>query len=182
MRPLNVPARLGLFGGGLAVLFVAAFAVAGATVPDGAAAAWSGSSGSHQSGSPDAGSHDAGGAPTSAARTDTSDGYTATLRGDLSTNGQSTLTATVTKDGEPVTDLEPHLGGSGHLVALREGDLASLRVHPEGGEPAPGAVSGPDVTFRTEPPAPGRYLLYLDFKIDGDVHTARFVVDATRSS
>jgi hypothetical protein len=114
---------------------------------------------------------------TAVAASDTVDGYTATLTGDLSANGDSTLTATVTKDGEPVTTLEPYLGAYGHLVALRDGDLAYLHVHPEGAEPAPGSTSGPDVEFMTEAPTPGRYLLYLDFKVDGEVRTARFVLD-----
>lgn len=116
---------------------------------------------------------------TAVSASDTTDGYTATLAGDLSANGDSVLTATVTRDGAPVTDLEPYLGAYGHLVALREGDLAYLHVHPEGDEPAPGSVSGPDITFMTQAPTPGRYLLYLDFKVDGEVHTAHFVVDTT---
>lgn len=116
---------------------------------------------------------------TSASATDTTGGYTATITGDLSASGDSTLVATITKDGEPVTTLEPYLAAYGHLVALRDGDLAYLHVHPEGDEPAPGSVSGPDITFMTEAPTPGRYLLYLDFKVDGEVHTARFVLDAT---
>jgi hypothetical protein len=115
---------------------------------------------------------------TKVAASDTVDGYTATLTGDLSANGSSMLTATVTKDGEPVTTLEPYLGAYGHLVALRDGDLAYLHVHPEGDEPAPGSTSGPDVEFMTEAPTPGRYLLYLDFKVDGEVRTAEFVLDA----
>lgn len=115
--------------------------------------------------------------PTEVSASDTTGGYTATLAGELSATGESTLTATVTKDGEPVTDLEPYLGAYGHLVALRAGDLAYLHVHPEGDEPEPGSVSGPDVAFLTQAPTPGRYLLYLDFKVDGDVHTARFVLD-----
>jgi hypothetical protein len=114
---------------------------------------------------------------TAVSASDTVDGYTATLTGDLSANGSSMLTATVTKDGEPVTTLEPYLGAYGHLVALRDGDLAYLHVHPEGDEPAPGSTSGPDVEFMTEAPTPGRYLLYLDFKVDGEVRTAQFVLD-----
>ncbi|MGI5191323.1 heavy-metal-associated domain-containing protein [Promicromonospora sp. CA-289599] len=114
---------------------------------------------------------------TKVAASDTLDGYTATLTGDLSANGSSMLTATVTKDGEPVTTLEPYLGAYGHLVALRDGDLAYLHVHPEGDEPAPGSTSGPDIEFMTEAPTPGRYLLYLDFKVDGEVRTAEFVLD-----
>ena len=116
---------------------------------------------------------------TSASTTGTTDGYTATLTGDLSATSDSVLTATITKDGEPVTGLEPYLGAYGHLVALREGDLAYLHVHPEGDEPAPGSVSGPDIEFMTEAPTPGRYLLYLDFRVDGVVRTAQLVLDTT---
>ncbi|WP_423464749.1 heavy-metal-associated domain-containing protein [Promicromonospora sp. MS192] len=116
---------------------------------------------------------------TRVSASDTVDGYTATLTGDLGTEGDSVLTARITQDGEPVTGLEPYLGAYGHLVALRAGDLAYLHVHPEGAEPAPGSVSGPDVTFVTSAPTPGRYLLYLDFKVDGVVRTAHLVLDTT---
>ena len=90
------------------------------------------------------------------------------------------LTVTVTKDGKPVTTLQPYLGAFGHLVALRDGDLAYLHVHPEGDEPKPGQNGGPQVKFATDVPTAGRYLLYLDFQVDGQVHTAEFVVDAAR--
>ena len=40
------------------------------------------------------------------------------------------LRFTITHDGRPV-QTEPYLGAGGHLVALREGDLAFLHVHPE---------------------------------------------------
>jgi hypothetical protein len=76
-----------------------------------------------------------------------------------------------------VTDLQPYLGAYGHLVALREGDLAYLHVHPDG-HPGDGTTApGPDVVFGAEVPSPGRYLLFLDFRHDGEVHTAPFVVD-----
>ncbi|WP_231556409.1 hypothetical protein [Cryobacterium sp. MLB-32] len=116
-------------------------------------------------------------APISAV--DTVDGYNVELTGTLSSSEQALLTFSVSREGEPVTALQPYLGSYGHLVALREGDLAYLHVHPEGEEPRPGAVSGPDVTFMTEAPTPGRYLLYLDFQVDGQVHTAQFVLTAT---
>ena len=32
------------------------------------------------------------------------------------------------------------------------------------------------VDFAAEAPTPGRYLLYFDFQVDGEVHTASFVV------
>jgi len=116
--------------------------------------------------------------PSVASTTSEVAGFEVTLSGTLSTTDHSELTATVTRDGRPVRSLQPYLGAFGHLVALREGDLAYLHVHPEGDEPAPGDTSGPDVTFMTTAPTPGRYLLYLDVKIDGQVHTAEFVVDA----
>ncbi|WP_440713839.1 heavy-metal-associated domain-containing protein [Gordonia sp. FQ] len=106
------------------------------------------------------------------------DGLTVTLTGDLPVGYQGTLTAAVTRDGTPVTTLQPYLGAFGHLVALREGDLAYLHVHPHGDTPGPGATGGPEIAFSASAPTAGRYLLYLDFQLDGAVHTAAFVVDA----
>ncbi|MCK0515853.1 MULTISPECIES: hypothetical protein [Actinomycetes] len=111
--------------------------------------------------------------------TDEVAGYQVTLTGDLTSASTSTVTARITRDGQPVTTLEPYLGAYGHLVALREGDLAYLHVHPEGAAPAgPEQLSGPQVQFATAAPTPGRYLLYFDFKVDGQVHTAEFVLNA----
>ena len=114
--------------------------------------------------------------------TDEVDGYQVTLEGDLSAGSQSQLSVNVTRDGQPVTTLEPYLGAYGHLVALRAGDLAYLHVHPEGAEPVAGEVSGPDVEFATTAPTPGRYYLYFDFQVDGQVHTAQFALDTTGST
>lgn len=107
------------------------------------------------------------------------DGYTVDLNGEVTAGSSSELTLAVSKDGKPVTNLQPYLGAFGHLVALREGDLAFLHVHPEGNEPAAGEVSGPEIRFAAELPTSGRYLLYLDFQVDGKVHSAPFVVDTT---
>lgn len=107
--------------------------------------------------------------------------FTVTVDGDLVAGDPSTVTATVTRAGQPVTELEPYLGAFGHLVALREGDLAYLHVHPHGEAPSAGQTSGPEVAFDVLAPTPGRYLLYLDFQVAGEVHTATFVVDAEPS-
>ena len=104
---------------------------------------------------------------------DTVDGYEVRLDGEL-----SAVTATVTKDGVEVTDLEPYLGAYGHLVALRQGDLAYLHVHPDG-TPGDGRTApGPRVGFGVEVPSAGTYRLFLDFKHDGVVRTAEFTVTA----
>lgn len=109
-------------------------------------------------------------------RTAQSGEYDLELVGELTAGGSSTLSVEVTRDGQPVTTMQPYLGAFGHLVALRDGDLAYLHVHPEGAEPEPGQLSGPTVEFATEAPTPGRYLLYFDFQIDDEIHSASFVV------
>ncbi|MGX2997719.1 hypothetical protein JNUCC64_26220 [Streptomyces sp. JNUCC 64] len=112
-------------------------------------------------------------------RTARVDGYTVTLDGDLTPAGASDLTLTVSKDGRPVTDLQPYLGAYGHLVALRVGDLGYLHVHPEGA-PGDGVTEpGPGITFMAAAPSAGTYRLYLDFQHDGVVRTAEFTVRAT---
>lgn len=109
------------------------------------------------------------------------DGFTVSLDGDLEAGTARDLTLTVTQDGRPVTALEPYLGAFGHLVALRDGDLAYLHVHAAGDEPEAGETSGPEIAFVAEAPTAGRYLLYLDFQVDGTVHTAEFVLDAAHA-
>lgn len=112
-------------------------------------------------------------------RTTTVDGYQVSLAGELVPGTDSKLTLTVTKDGEPVTDLQPYLGAYGHLVALRTGDLAYLHVHPEG-EPGDGKTkAGPAVTFFAEVPTAGTYRLFLDFKHGDVVRTAEFTVEGS---
>lgn len=93
-------------------------------------------------------------------------GYRVRLDGELVPGRSSRLTATVTKDGREVTDLQPYLGASGHLVALRGGDLAYLHVHP----------AGPGLTFAAEVPSAGTYRLFLDFRHGDVVRTAEFTV------
>ena len=109
-------------------------------------------------------------------RASTVGGYSVTLHGDLTVGAEAALTLEMTRGGRPVTDLQPYLGAYGHLVALRDGDLAYLHVHPQG---APGdgkTQPGPNILFFTEVPSPGRYHLYLDFKHKGVVRTAAFAV------
>lgn len=111
------------------------------------------------------------------------DGYTVTLTGGLDPGRESELKLSVAKDGTPITDLQPYLGAYGHLVALRDGDLAYLHVHPAGA-PGDGKTDpGPDITFYANTPSAGRYRLYLDFKHNEKVRTAEFTVNtATRST
>jgi hypothetical protein len=72
----------------------------------------------------------------------------------------------ITRDGRPV-QVEPYLGAGGHLVALRDGDLAFLHVHPT-------AARAGSIGFETEFPSAGRYRLFLQFKHEGRVQTVAF--------
>ncbi|MBT2207156.1 hypothetical protein [Actinomadura sp. NEAU-AAG7] len=109
------------------------------------------------------------------------DGYEVTLAGQLVPGKSSKLTLSVRRNGEPVTNLEEYLEAYGHLVALRQGDLAYLHVHPDG-DPGDGKTKpGPDITFYAEAPSAGAYRLYLDFQHEGKVRTAEFTVQAATS-
>lgn len=109
----------------------------------------------------------------------TVDGYTVTLDGAFRAGRSSTLTLSVSRDGRPVTDLQPYLAAYGHLVALRDGDLAYLHVHPSG-TPGDGTTqAGPSIEFYANIPSPGRYRLFLDFSHGGVVRTVEFTVEAS---
>lgn len=113
-----------------------------------------------------------------ASDTTTVDGYDVRLDGRLTAGTSSPLTLTVSKDGRPVTDLQPYLGAYGHLVALRDGDLAYLHVHPDGELGDAGTRPGPDVTFYADVPAAATYRLFLDFQHAGVVRTAELTAVA----
>jgi hypothetical protein len=105
------------------------------------------------------------------------DGYEVRLVADDPVAGEpSQLEFTVSRDGLPVEDLAPYLGAKGHLVALREGDLAFLHVHPEEDH----EVAAEEIEFAATFPTAGRYRLYLQFKHDGVVQTAEFTVAVPR--
>lgn len=103
--------------------------------------------------------------------TDVVDGYEVTIEGDVAAGEEADVEITVRRDGRVVTP-RPYLGAAGHLVALRDGDLAYLHVHPLDGE------RGGRVPFAVEVPSPGTYAMFFDFLVDGTVRTARFVVRA----
>jgi len=79
---------------------------------------------------------------------------------------EATLRFTITRDGRPA-DLQPYLGAGGHLVALREGDLAFLHVHPV-------ETEGDRIAFAATFPTVGRYRLFLQYRVDGQVRTVAF--------
>jgi hypothetical protein len=83
---------------------------------------------------------------------------------------ESELGFTVTRGGRPVA-VRDYLGAKGHLVALRQGDLAFLHVHPDADR----------LRFAATFPTAGAYRLFLQFETaDGRLHTAAFTQEVTR--
>ena len=122
--------------------------------------------------------------PAPATTADTGDGYQVRLdAGRVRAGREAELRFTVTRNGQSV-HTEPYLGAGGHLVALREGDLGYLHVHPGGhGDAAGGGepeAHDEAVAFMSEFPSEGRYGLYLQFKHDGLIHTAEFTQEVAR--
>ncbi len=104
------------------------------------------------------------------AKTVNVDGLQVTLTDGPSRAGaESELGFTVTRNGTPVA-VEDYLGAKGHLVALRQGDLAYLHVHPDEKK----------LEFMAEFPTAGTYRLFLQFQVDGRVHTAEFTQEVAR--
>ena len=88
---------------------------------------------------------------------------------------EAELRFTITKDGRTV-HTEPYLGAGGHLVALREGDLAFLHVHPTEHEEGEDKADDHDdsVGFAATFPTEGSYRLFLQFQHEGRVQTVAF--------
>jgi hypothetical protein len=87
--------------------------------------------------------------------------------GDAHPGEEAELRFRITKDGEPVST-ESYLGAGGHLVALREGDLAFLHVHPTN------EAGSDEIGFAATFPTEGRYRLFLQFQVGGEVETVAF--------
>jgi len=106
-------------------------------------------------------------APAKAAETD---GFHVRLTdGTVRAGEESELAFDVIRNGRPVR-LQDYLGAKGHLVALREGDLAFLHVHPDAGS----------LRFEASFPNAGTYRLFLQFQVAGRVHTAAFTLEVSR--
>jgi len=94
----------------------------------------------------------------------------ALAEGATKAGAESDLAFTVTRAGKPVA-IQNYLGAKGHLVALRQGDLAFLHVHPDENR----------LKFMATFPTAGTYRLFLQFKTtDGRLHTAAFTQEISR--
>ncbi|WP_240669894.1 hypothetical protein [Actinoplanes solisilvae] len=104
------------------------------------------------------------------ARTDNADGFAVSYEGTPNTQATQPLLMQVTGPGGAAARLDPYLGAFGHLVVMREGDLAYVHVHPE-----PLLVDG-RVKFWLTAPSSGSYRMFFDFQVAGQVHTASWTL------
>jgi hypothetical protein len=97
--------------------------------------------------------------------------YTVTLQTPALRSGkkEQQLDFVVTRNGRPA-QLGTYLGARGHLITLREGDLAYLHGH----------ADEQKLTVKTSFPTVGRYRSFLQFNAGGHVRTAAFTFEVTR--
>jgi len=105
------------------------------------------------------------------------------------------FTFEVTRDGQPVTDLEPYLGAAAHVAIVTEDGTEFAHTHgvaaedpghadagAEGDEHGAGhavpAAFGPQVAVEYTFAKPGLYKLWVQFSHGGQVITAPFVIAA----
>ena len=99
------------------------------------------------------------------------DGHRVSLEADVA-GSHAIFRFHVSEHGAAVT-LEPFLGARGHLVALRDGDLAFLHVHPTDESEGSGRVS-----FEATLPSSGVFRLFLQYSSGAKVRTAEFTMDS----
>ena len=89
------------------------------------------------------------------------------------TNDETQLTFTLSKNGLPLTDIEPFLGAGGHCVILSEDTMGYLHSHPldMGGE-----RFGPSITFHAKFPRSGVYKIWGQVQHEGKPLTADFTI------
>jgi hypothetical protein len=104
----------------------------------------------------------------------TVDGLRVTIDASKLTAGESRPLAFRVEDaasGAPVTDLEPYLGASGHLLIVPLDLTDAIHGHPSD------AARGPALSFDVLVPRAGRYKLWLQVLRRERVSTAAFVID-----
>jgi hypothetical protein len=92
------------------------------------------------------------------------------------------FTVQVTRDGQPVTDLEPYLGAPAHVIIVSSDTRAFAHTHGTVSgmasmESAPPSSFGPDISFDNTFPRAGLHKIWVETSYQGNVITAPFVVE-----
>ncbi len=108
------------------------------------------------------------------------DGYTLTLAGTPKAGVEAPLQITISKNGQPVTDLQPYLDTYAHVTAIRQGDLAFAHLHPNDTVTVTGDHGGPTLTINADLPEAGNYRMFVQFQTPGTLHTAAITITVMR--
>lgn len=103
------------------------------------------------------------------------DGLTVRRGGALTTRPDARSTFTVTKDEQPVTDLQPAHGSLGHAVIIRPTDLGYRHLHA-----VPTTTTGPELAFEGGVPERGVYRMFVEFYRAEKLHVATYAVEVRR--
>jgi len=111
------------------------------------------------------------------ATTATVDGYTVTVAGTPKAGSETPLTLTLTRNGKPVSDLQPYLDTYAHVTAIHQGDLAFSHLHPNAS--ANGDQGGPTLWVTANLAESGPYRMFIQFQTAGTLHTAALTISAS---
>lgn len=106
------------------------------------------------------------------------DGYQVTLLNskNIKTNQSIFLDLSISKEGKllEANDLEPYLGAIAHIILISNDDKQMLHVHPT-------STANALIHAETYISTPGKYRMWVQFKADGQVHTADFTFKANQN-
>lgn len=139
---MKAPVRLVLYGLVLVVVFVVAFATAGAVVPEETVQDWTQETEEFDP------------VPEDPVAKTTVDGFDV-MEDDLAEDRSSQPELANTGAGEPVTELASDLGAFEHLAALHEGGLAPTYTSPHWGKPKTIGAAEPENAFESVSPNDG---------------------------
>lgn len=101
----------------------------------------------------------------------------------LLTGDATMLNLTVSKDGKPVTRLEPIMGAYAHMVAFHDDYKTLMHIHPMGAEPTSATDrGGPTLGFHVEPEKAGTLHVFVQAIVDGKEMVVPFVLDVATAA
>lgn len=101
----------------------------------------------------------------------------------LVTGDATMLNLTVSKNGKPVTGLEPIMGAYAHMVAFHDDYKTLMHVHPMGAEPTSDTDrGGPTLGFHVEPEKAGTLHVFVQAIIDGKEMVVPFILNVATAA
>lgn len=170
---MNAAGKLSLYGAGLAVAFAGAFGAAGALVPQSLVDSWkdaASAAGEHDMGSgsmQNGSSQDGSSSTADEVKTAEVDGYTLNIAGHMVTEMTTDLVVSVDKSGAAVT-----LDEAASAVIADASTFAPLTLD------TAATVEGSDIRFSVTVPDATRYVIFVEFTVDGQPRTAQFALNA----